>query len=559
MEEKPNKHQSKKDEPVERLEKTDGDKLEHQPQHSPLNQSTSSSTEKLEISDDDQEVIDHDSIETSELSKEEIANEGLSVDPTATTQLPIINELEVTDETLDPTKQEKMTNRPYKIQVDQIAEKENMDEAGKSKLVQRTSSSAEINVELSEHNKEEKLEFDGKSSGDLEKTIPYTKDDLQQKTEQKPANPITTQQISRNNRTKQAEVQQPQLPIKESHFPKKRFLWGLLSFLLLGGALAIIFGPDLFARETNPNQQKQTAVKQDDHLTLTFQGKTFDYDLQKAGYDGKNLQSINQSALRTWLDQVKKQVDHPPVNASAKRLHAEIKPEASGWYMDTEKVESWLENLKPYINHSTEIPIMKVEPTVTIQDIEQVDKKKVGSYTTKYDGNNANRMNNIRLASKAIDGIILLPGEKFSFNKVVGERTEARGYKTAGVIVKGEFSEGIGGGICQVSSTLFNSVDQAGLKIVRRFSHSATVTYVPPGRDATVSWDGPDFKFKNNFNKPIMIRIRVGPNSMTVDTYTAPGAKVRQKKIVEAPKAFTQEKVVNPNKPTENLPKEKQQ
>ena len=86
----------------------------------------------------------------------------------------------------------------------------------------------------------------------------------------------------------------------------------------------------------------------------------------------------------------------------------------------------------------------------------------------------------------------------------------------AKIIVRGEFSEGIGGGICQISSTLYNAVDRAGLKIVERYSHSRSVPYVPPGRDATVNWGGPDFSFKNNYNQPILIRAQALPGRVFV-------------------------------------------
>src|SRR5699024_8549970 len=96
--------------------------------------------------------------------------------------------------------------------------------------------------------------------------------------------------------------------------------------------------------------------------------------------------------------------------------------------------------------------------------------------------------------------------ETFSFNNVVGKRTKEKGYKKAPVIVKGELAEDIGGGICQVSSTLFNAVNLQGIEIVERYSHSREVPYVPPGKDATVSWWGPDFVFKNRYSHPVLIR-----------------------------------------------------
>ncbi|MCQ6512826.1 VanW family protein, partial [Vibrio parahaemolyticus] len=95
-----------------------------------------------------------------------------------------------------------------------------------------------------------------------------------------------------------------------------------------------------------------------------------------------------------------------------------------------------------------------------------------GEYVTFFSSNNKERNNNIYLAANAINNYVLFPGETFSFNKVVGERSAGKGYLPATVIVKGEYSEDLGGGICQVSSTLFNAVDNAGLKVVKRYSHS---------------------------------------------------------------------------------------
>ncbi|MCB6364758.1 VanW family protein [Intestinibacillus massiliensis] len=129
----------------------------------------------------------------------------------------------------------------------------------------------------------------------------------------------------------------------------------------------------------------------------------------------------------------------------------------------------------------------------------------LGTYTTSYNPRQTNRNTNIRLAASAISGTVLQPGEVFDFNKVVGQRTEAKGYKVATVYSGGEAVDGIGGGICQVSSTLFNAALLANMQITTRSSHGLRVHYLPAGRDATVSWGGPEFRFKNSNSYPVKI------------------------------------------------------
>lgn len=317
---------------------------------------------------------------------------------------------------------------------------------------------------------------------------------------------------------------------------RKKLIGGIVaaSFLVVGSVVAYTFNPFSSGSQAVAEVPKpQPAIFQ-----LALDDEKYELDLYQIGYDGKDLATIDELKLRTWLDDVKKKVDQPAEDAKLKWFGKEITPEKSGRKMDVKAVEAWLTDLKPLLNKPQQIPIIPIEPLITAEDLRQVDQKLLGKYNTKFDGSNVNRTTNIRLSSKAIDNLILMPGEEFSFNKVVGQRTTERGYKSAGVIVRGEFSEDIGGGICQVSSTLFNSVDEAGLKITRVQHHSAEVTYVPPGRDATVSWGGPDFRFKNSLNKPVLIKVNVGSNTMTVSTYTVPGAKKYKPEKEEQPESF---------------------
>ncbi|HPT68973.1 MAG TPA: VanW family protein [Syntrophomonas sp.] len=140
-------------------------------------------------------------------------------------------------------------------------------------------------------------------------------------------------------------------------------------------------------------------------------------------------------------------------------------------------------------------------------------------YVTRYNANELNRTHNLTKAAIGINGSIILPGEVFSFNRTVGQRTMETGYKDAMVIVNGKFEPGLGGGICQVSSTLYNACLLAGLEIVERHNHNLTVAYVPIGQDATVSYGTQDFKFKNNTTSPVYVRVVAVGGYLTVTIY----------------------------------------
>lgn len=143
--------------------------------------------------------------------------------------------------------------------------------------------------------------------------------------------------------------------------------------------------------------------------------------------------------------------------------------------------------------------------------------------------NDANRTNNLKIASKAISGTIIQPGQTFSFNNVVGPRTAARGYKSAGVFSGDGVVNGIGGGICQVASTMFNCALYANVGIVERHQHSQRVTYVPLGRDAAIYGTAEDFKWKNTTNYPIRIVMTVKDGIITCSFYTS--VKVKPQKV----------------------------
>lgn len=154
----------------------------------------------------------------------------------------------------------------------------------------------------------------------------------------------------------------------------------------------------------------------------------------------------------------------------------------------------------------------------------------MGSRTTWFNAGNINRSSNLKLAAQALNGVIVMPDQVFSFNTAVGPRELSTGYKEALVILQNEFTPGLGGGICQVSSTLYNAVLLANLEIVERYNHSVAVDYVPTGLDATVVYKSRDFRFRNNFDFPICIKTTTQSGKLNVQIM---GQKEEPQRVVK--------------------------
>ena len=150
------------------------------------------------------------------------------------------------------------------------------------------------------------------------------------------------------------------------------------------------------------------------------------------------------------------------------------------------------------------------------------ETKLLNTFTTHFDGTNINRTSNIRLAAGKLNGTVLEGGKTLSFNDIVGARVKERGFLPAKIIEKGEFVEGVGGGVCQVSTTLYNAALLSGLKIEEYHPHSLGVSYVPPSRDAMVSGTYFDLKISNPYETPIYIRANTTGGSVTFSIYGKP-------------------------------------
>ena len=223
-----------------------------------------------------------------------------------------------------------------------------------------------------------------------------------------------------------------------------------------------------------------------------------------------------------------------PENIDLDKIHNEIYKEAKDAYFEKNPFKVFAEikgvdfdvnNSKEFIakhpdNKEYSISLKYTEPKVKLKDIEiNVFPNLLGTFSTRYDASKTDRSTNLNLAAKKINGFILAPGEEFSYNKIVGERTIEAGYKEAKIYSGGKIIDGLGGGICQVSSTLYNAVVFANLKVTQRFNHQFTTSYVPAGRDATVSYGSKDFSFINNRKYPIKIMINIDSGVAKVDIY----------------------------------------
>jgi vancomycin resistance protein YoaR len=243
---------------------------------------------------------------------------------------------------------------------------------------------------------------------------------------------------------------------------------------------------------------------------------------------------VDSNKYDRFIDKLDQQIYRSPVNAIIDD-HGKIVPGKAGYKLYrqvfTEQFYTYFFGRGP---SNIEVPLLTIHPKVDGELLSNIRTQRIGQYVTYFNSNNKTRSHNISLATEAINNYVVFPGETFSFNKVVGKRTEDKGYMRAPVIVKGEMSEGIGGGICQVSSTLYNAVDKAGVKIVERYSHSRRVPYVPPGRDATVSWYGPDFRFQNHYNQPILIRAKTYGARMIVTIYSSESINYEPRKVPSA-------------------------
>lgn len=268
---------------------------------------------------------------------------------------------------------------------------------------------------------------------------------------------------------------------------------------------------------------------EDDKLIITPGKKGVNVNQNEVKNKVNDILNIN-SEKSTVIEVMVDYKEPQPIDLE--KIHNEIFKEAKDAYYTNEPftiypevkgIDFDMENAKMIISEEKEeyeIPIIITQPNKTVNDIgTEAFPDLLGTCSTKYNAGNTGRTTNLKLSAGKINGKVLLAGEEFSYNKTVGERTIAAGYKMAATYSGGKVVDGLGGGICQISSTLYDAVVFADLDVTVRRNHQFVTSYLPGGKDATVVWGAQDFKFKNSRKYPIKITATVSGGVATIQVW----------------------------------------
>lgn len=265
--------------------------------------------------------------------------------------------------------------------------------------------------------------------------------------------------------------------------------------------------PDL-SISADPNQKGMTIVVKLGHPQYGLDVEKLHRQILEAYRTGTFLVTGECRILepeRPDLDALYTQTYVAPTDAILDPKTFEVTPELNGYHFDLEKAKEAVASAE--YGETVTVSFVRIPPAVTGQSLSaHLFRDVLGSAQTPYIGEDTNNRNtNLAVACEAINGLVLLPGETFNYNETLGERTAEAGYKPAPSYVSGLTVDTLGGGICQISSTLYYSTLFADLEIIERHNHGYVSDYIPKGMDATVTWGGANFQFRNNTEYPIRI------------------------------------------------------
>ena len=239
-------------------------------------------------------------------------------------------------------------------------------------------------------------------------------------------------------------------------------------------------------------------------------------NLEKTTEKSINLEIIKVEPKEIDIDKIYNEVHKEAQNAYYTKNPFQVYPHVDGVDFDIEAAKEMLkEDKMEYV-----IDLIITIPEITTNKIgNEAFPDLLSTFSTKYDASNIPRTSNLKLAMKKLNGVVVAPGETFSYNKTLGKRTAEAGYKEAGGFAGGKVVQTLAGGICQISSTLYDAVVYANLDIVERHNHMFLAGYVGAGKDATVVYGAYDFKFKNTRKYPIMIKTTIGSGVAKIDIF----------------------------------------
>lgn len=277
-----------------------------------------------------------------------------------------------------------------------------------------------------------------------------------------------------------------------------------------------------------PGQVKQPSYNIEDKTLFVYPGEeglVLDNEKIKnkiiERFEGKTEENVIEIPVskvapnKIDIEQIYNEVKKDPVDASYNKETKEVTIEENGIDFDISLDEAkkiFLENKDEY-----QIPLKIIPPKITLNDLDlPIFDNTISTYSTTYNAGLAGRTKNLKLAASRLNGLILKPGETFSYNRAVGKRTIAAGYQNAAIFSGGKVVDDVGGGVCQISSTLYGAVLNANLQVIERTNHGMQTSYSKPGIDATVYYGSLDFKFKNNRNVPIKLYASVSGGKVVV-------------------------------------------
>ncbi len=241
---------------------------------------------------------------------------------------------------------------------------------------------------------------------------------------------------------------------------------------------------------------------------------------------GARALSVGGAGARAYFAKLGRGIDKPPRDATFRPLasgRVVVVPARPGRVVASRATSrNILAAALGAQNRTARVVLTYAQPKVSTAKVRAMGiTTRVGRYETIY-GGDPNRIHNVQLVARLIDGKLIAPGATFSFNQATGARTADKGFREAPVIINGELTTGLGGGVCQVSTTVFNAAYEAGLEITERTNHALYISHYPQGRDATVNYPDVDLKFVNDTPHWLLLRTYVGSYSLDVELYGSP-------------------------------------